>query len=222
MNKIDCLNYSTMKHFNSKPRQKPAFYKILAITMAFFFLALPAHAVTERPYFTLTGSIDTFEDMAISSIDSSSLANTNLGAGFEDTGLGFNHAIGYQFKNSFSAELEFSYKGRDFRGAVDGDLTSKSFIANGIYSFNIREFYTPYIGYGIGYTFHEANFEGHGDRTDTTLAHQFKIGVDMEFSRRLSLLVGYRYFTANSPTLPGYFTAESSSHGIEAGVKFHF
>ena len=210
-----------MKHFNSKSRQKPAFHKILVIAMAFFFLALPAHAVTEGPYFTLTGSIDSFEDMALTSVDSS-LASTNIGAGFEDTGLGFNHSIGYQFKNSFSAELEFSYKGRDFRGAVDGDMTSKSFIANGIYSFNIREFYTPYVGYGIGYTFHEVNIQSYGDRTDTTLAHQLKMGVDMEFSRRLSLRVGYRYFTTNSPTFKQYFSSENSSHGIEAGVKFHF
>ena len=210
-----------MKHFNSKSRQKPAFHKILVIAIAFFFLAFPAHAVTEGLYFTLTGSIDSFEDMALTSVDSS-LTSTNLGAGFEDTGLGFNHSIGYQFKNSFSAELEFSYKDRDFRGAVDGDMTSKSFIANGIYSFNIRRFYTPYLGYGIGYTFHEANFKGYGDRTDTTLAHQLKMGVDMEFSRKLSLLVGYRYFTSNSPELKGYFSTESSSHGIEAGVKFHF
>ena len=210
-----------MKHFNSKSRQKPAFHKILVIAMAFFFLALPAHAVTEGPYFTLTGSIDSFEDMAKSNGDSS-LGSTNIGAGFEDTGLGFNHSIGYQFKNSFSAELEFSYKGRDFRGAVDGDMTSKSFIANGIYSFNIREFYTPYVGYGIGYTFHEVNIQSYGDRTDTTLAHQLKMGVDMEFSRRLSLRVGYRYFTTNSPTFKQYFSSENSSHGIEAGVKFHF
>ena len=211
-----------MKHFNSKSRQKPAFHKILVIAMvAFFFLALPAHAVTEGPYFTLTGSIDSFEDMALTSVDSS-LASTNIGAGFEDIGLGFNHSIGYQFKNSFSAELEFSYKGRDFRGSVDGDTTSKSFIANGIYSFNIREFYTPYVGYGIGYTFHEVNIQSYGDRTDTTLAHQLKMGVDMEFSRRLSLRVGYRYFTTISPTFKQYFSSENSSHGIEAGVKYYF
>ena len=210
-----------MKFFSSESRQKPAFHKILVIAMAFFFLALPAHAVTEGPYFTLTGSIDSFEDMALTSVDPS-LASINIGVGFEDTGLGFNHSIGYQFKNSFSAELEFSYKGRDFRGAVDGDMTSKSFIASGIYSFNIREFYTPYVGYGIGYTFHEASIKGHGNRGDGTLAHQLKIGVDMEFSRRLSLLLGYRYFSTNSPTLEQYFSSEISSHGIEAGVKFHF
>ena len=210
-----------MKHFNSESRQKPAFHKILVIAIAFFFLAFPAHAVTEGPYFTLTGSIDSFEDMALTSVGPS-LASTNIGAGFEDTGLGFNHSIGYQFKNSFSAELEFSYKGRDFRGAVDGDMTSKSFIANGIYSFNIREFYTPYVGYGIGYAFHEANIDGYGDRADATLAYQLKMGVDMEFSRRLSLRVGYRYFTTNSPTFKQYFSSENSSHGIEAGVKFYF
>ena len=210
-----------MKYFSSKSRQKPAFHKILVITIVFFFLALPAHALTEGPYFTLTGSIDTFEDKALNSVDAS-LTSTNIGAGFEDTGLGFNHSIGYQFKNSFSTELEFSYKSSNFRGTVDGDMTSKSFIASGIYSFNIRKFYTPYVGYGIGYTFHEANLKGYGDRTDMTLAHQLKMGVDIEFSRRLSLLVGYRYLISNSPELKGYFSAESSSHGIEAGVKFHF
>ena len=76
-----------MKHFNSKSRQKPAFHKILVIAMAFFFLALPAHAVTEGPYFTLTGSIDSFEDMALTSVDPS-LASTNIGAGFEIQGSG--------------------------------------------------------------------------------------------------------------------------------------
>ena len=146
-----------------------------------------------------------------------------------EIGLGFNHSIGYQFRNSFSTELEFSYKGGNFHpstgldsAGLDGDMTTKSFLVNGIYSFNIREFYTPYVGYGMGYTFHEANIDGYGDRAATTLAYQLKIGVDMEFSRKLSLLLGYRYFTTNNPEFKGYFTAESSSHGIEAGVKFNF
>jgi len=209
-----------MKHFNSKSRQKPAFHKILVIAMAFFFLALPAHAVTEGPYFTLTGSIDTFEDLTLTGKVNTSVPD---GTSIEkETGLGFNHAIGYQFKNSFSTELEFSYKAGDFGPGLSGAVSSNSFLINGIYSFNIREFYTPYVGYGIGYTFHEANIDGYGDRADTTLAYQLKMGVDMEFSRKLSLLLGYRYFTTNNPEFKGYFTAESSSHGIEAGVKFHF
>ena len=215
-----------MKHFNSKSRQKPAFHKILVIAIVFFFLALPVHAVTEGPYFTLTGSIDTFKDMTLTSIDSDLGVRSNMG---RETGLGFNHSIGYQFKNSFSTELEFSYKGGDFKPSteesatgLDGDMTTKSFLVNGIYSFNIREFYTPYIGYGVGLASHEANVKDYKERGHGTLAYQLKMGVDMEFSRKLSLLLGYRYFATDNPDFTGFFTAESSSHSIEAGVKFHF
>ena len=211
-----------MKHFNSQSRQKPAFHKILVIAVVFFFLALPAHALTEGPYFTLTGSIDMYDDLALSGkADPSVPPGTSVGI---KTGGGFNHSIGYQFKNSFSTELEFSYKGGDFdsSGALSGNVNSKSFLVNGIYSFNIREFYTPYIGYGIGIAFHEASINHSGDRADTTIAYQLKMGIDMEFSRKLSLLAGYRYFTSNNPKFDGYFTAEGASHSIEAGLKFHF
>jgi len=216
-----------MNHPKSKLGLKPTFCKILVFAIASLLLAVPTHASNEAgPYFTFTGSIDTFEDMTLTSIDPALTVRANMG---REAGLGFNHSIGYQFKNSFSTELEFSYKGGDFKPdtiadveGLNGDMTTKSFLVNGIYSFNIREFYTPYVGYGIGFAFHEANIDGYGDRADTTLAYQLKMGVDMEFSRKLSLLLGYRYFTTNNPEFKGYFTAESSSHGIEAGVKFHF
>ena len=211
-----------MKHFNSNHRQKPAFHKILVITVAFLLLAVPAHASNEvGPYFTFTGSMDMFEDMTLVNKDSSTVPSA--GDSLEtETELGFTHSIGYQFGNSFSTELEFSYRGGDFGPGVHGDITSKSFLVNGIYSFNIREFYTPYIGYGMGIAFHEASINHSGDRADTTLAYQLKMGVDMELSRKLSLLLGYRYFTTNDPSFDGYFTGETTSHGIEAGVKFYF
>jgi opacity protein-like surface antigen len=189
-------------------------------------LAVTAHASNkEGPYFTLTGSIDTFEDMQLTNIDSSLAVKSNMG---REAGFGFNHSVGYQFKNSFSTELEFSYKGGDFTPGtesaegLDGDMTTKSFLVNGIYSFDIRKFYTPYIGYGIGFAFHDVNIQDKGDDGNTTLAYQLKIGVDMEFSRKLSLLLGYRYFATNNPDFHGTFTAESASHAIEAGLKFYF
>ena len=98
---------------------------------------------------------------------------------------------------------------------------TKSFLLNGIYYFDIREFYTPYIGYGIGITFHEATQNGFDEGEDTRLAYQLKMGVDMKFNRKLSLLLGYRYFTTNNPRF-GFFTGETASHDIEAGIKFHF
>ena len=190
-------------------------------------LAVPSYASNEAgPYFTLTGSIDTFEDMELTNIASDLGVRSNMG---REIGLGFNHSIGYQFKNSFSTELEFSYKGGNFQpdtkeadDGLDGDMTTKSFLVNGIYSFDIREFYTPYIGYGIGLASHEASVAGNADGGHGTLAYQLKVGVDMEFSRKLSLLLGYRYFATNDPHFSGLFTAESFSHGIEAGVKFLF
>ena len=205
---------------------KPTFCKILVFAIASLLLAVPTHASNEAgPYFTFTGSIDTFEDMTLTNIDSDLGVRSNMG---REIGLGFNHSIGYQFRNSFSTELEFSYKGGNFQPGtenpegLDGDMTTKSFLVNGIYSFNIREFYTPYIGYGVGLASHEANVKDHPQRGHGTLAYQFKMGVDMEFSRKLSLLLGYRYFTTDNPTFVKLFTAESSSHSIEAGVKFHF
>ena len=220
-----------MNHPKSKLGLKPTFCKILVFAIASLLLAVPTHASNEAgPYFTFTGSIDTFEDMTLTNIDSTlAAARPNLGPNLgREAGLGFNHSIGYQFRNSFSTELEFSYKGGDFKPGtenvegLDGDMTTKSVLVNGIYSFNIREFYTPYIGYGIGIAFQEASINHSGDRADTTLAYQLKMGVDMEFSRKLSLLLGYRYFTTNDPSFDGYFTGETTSHGIEAGVKYHF
>ena len=125
-----------MSYPKPESRQKPIFYKILVFAIAFLLLAVPGHAANEPgAYFTLTGSMDMYADMEPSNRDSS-LANITV---FEtETGLGFNHSIGYQFRNSFSTELEFSYRGGDFGPGVHGDITSKSFLVNGIYSFNIR------------------------------------------------------------------------------------
>ena len=216
-----------MNHPKSKLGLKPIFCKILVFAIVSLLLAVPAHASNEPgPYFTLTGSIDMFEDMALTNIDSSLGVRPNMR---RETGLGFNHSIGYQFRNSFSTELEFSYKGGTFQPStdldtegLDGDMTTKSFLVNGIYSFNIRKFYTPYIGYGVGLASHEANVKDYKERGHGALAYQLKMGVDMEFSRKLSLLLGYRYFATDNPDFTGFFTAESSSHGIEAGIKYHF
>ena len=218
-----------MKHFNYKSRQKPAFHKILVISVAFLLLAVPAHASNEvGPYFTFTGSMDMFEDMTLVNKDSSTVPSA--GDSLEtETELGFTHSIGYQFRNSLSAELEFSYKSADFGAAnsdsdeskIDGDINTKSLLLNGIYYFDIREFYTPYIGYGIGIAVHEATLDGFDEGEDTTFAHQFKMGVDMEFNRKVSWLLGYRYSATSDPKL-GFFDGEITTHSIEGGVKFHF
>ena len=227
-----------MNHTNSKLIQKPAFYKILVFAIAFLLSTVPVHATSEPGlYFTFTGSMSMYEDMKPTNKDENLPARlTDSGAILAtETGLGFDHAIGYQFGNSFGMELEFSYRSADYGEAnsddgeskIDGDMSTKSLLLNGTYYFDIREFYTPYIGYGIGIAFHKANLGSPStgidfdEGTDTTPAYQFKMGVDMEFHRKLSLLLGYRYFTTQEPKL-GFFDGEHASHGIETGIKFHF
>ena len=221
-----------MNYPKPEPRQKPIFHKILVFAIVFLLLAVPVHATSEPgTYATLTGSMDMYADMTPTN-KASSIGSvlTTSGATLEiETGLGLNHSIGYQFKNSLSMELEFSYKSADYGEAnsdtgqskIGGDTNTKSLLLNGIYHFDIREFYTPYIGYGIGITVHEATLESFDEGKDTTFAHQLKMGVDMEFNRKLSWLLGYRYFAANDPKL-GFFDGETASHSIEAGIKFHF
>ena len=222
-----------MNYFKSTLTNKSNIYKFLAVFVILLVSVLPVHATNERgPYFTFTGSMDLFEGMTLTGQDPSfNTAIKARGASAEiKNGLGFNHSIGYQFGNSFSTELEFAYKNGDFEkvtgdGGISnlhGDITSKSFLVNGIYFFDIRKFYSPYIGYGIGLAIHEASIQDHGNRGDGTLAYQLKMGIDMEFTQKISLLLGYRYFTTDNPNFKTFFTAESSSHGIEAGVKFHF
>jgi opacity protein-like surface antigen len=221
-----------MNYFKPKKTNKSIAYKVFIIFITLLIPALPVHATSERGlYFTLTGSMDIFEDFTLTGQDPS--FNTSIkapGASAEiKTGLGFNHSIGYQFGNSFSTELEFAYKNGDFdkvtgdggTSSLHGDITSKSFLINGIYSFNIRKFYSPYIGYGIGFAFQEATQKGKGSGEETTLAYQLKAGVEMKFNRKLSLLTGYKYFTTNEAKF-GFYNGELASHTFEAGLKLHF
>ena len=220
-----------MNYFNSLMLNKINTYKVLAI-FTMLLISVPVHAGGEKgPYFTLTGSMDIFEDMTLIGQDPSFNAAIKAhGASAEiKTGLGFNHSIGYQFGNSFSTELEFAYKNGDFEkvtgdggtSSLHGDITSKSFLINGIYSFDIRKFYSPYIGYGIGIAFQEATQKGKGSGEHTTLAYQLKAGVEMEFNRNLSLLTGYKYFTTDEAKF-GFYNGELTSHTFEAGLKLQF
>jgi len=221
-----------MNYFKSTLTNKSNIYKFLAVFVILLVSVLPVHATNERgPYFTFTGSMDLFEGMTLTGQDPSfNTAIKARGASAEiKNGLGFNHSIGYQFGNSFSTELEFAYKNGDFEkvtgdGGISnlhGDITSKSFLVNGIYFFDIRKFYSPYIGYGIGFAFQEATQKGKGSGEDTTLTYQLKAGIEMEFNRNLSLLTGYKYFTTDEAKF-GFYNGELTSHTFEAGLKLQF
>lgn len=221
-----------MNYPKSGFRDKPIFYGILVFAIMFLLTTPPVHAGGGTgPYITFSGSINVFEDMDLSNQNSTLGAIlTAVGASLEtDTGLGFNHSLGYKFGQSFSTELEFSFRKGNFatgtssvgKTAVDGDMDSKSLLLNAIYHFDFSQSFSPYIGYGIGVTFHEATLDGFDDGEQRTFAYQFKMGVDLEFSQNMALVMGYRFFATDDPDF-GFFTGEVATHSLEAGIKYFF
>lgn len=91
---------------------------------------------------------------------------------------------------------------------------------NAIYHFDMGEVFSPYAGYGIGTAFYEASLEGFSDGSHRAFAFQFKVGIDLELSQNMGLLMGYRFFSTDNPKF-GFFTGEMTTHSLEAGIK-HF
>jgi len=216
---------------------KPIFHKILAFIIVFLLTITPVHAgVGEGPYLTLSGTVNMYEDIDLMDV------STHLDPIIQswgsylniDSGLGFNHSIGYSFGNAFSMEVEFSSQGGKFGRAcssagcaegqksnLDGDIETKSLLVNAIHYFNSSEPLSPYVGYGVGTAFHEATLYEHDDGAQTTFAYQFKTGLELQLNQHIDLLMGYRFFTTDEPNF-GFFRGGVTTHSLEAGIKYNF
>lgn len=148
-----------------------------------------------------------------------------------DGGSIYGGAFGYDYGDRpFRAELEFSYRTDEAKGAVGGDYASTTFIVNGYYLFS-RGTLTPYAGLGLGYVT-EVDFDvtsgpGTGEYSDRGLfAWQLIFGADYAISDSLSLFGEARYFAAETATLdgPGGVTLSADYDTIDllAGVSFRF
>ena len=93
-----------MNHPKPKLGLKPTFCKILVFAIAFLLPALPVHATSDPgTYVTFTGSMDIFEEMTLSNQDenlNNSVLEQRDAFITSENGLGFNHSIGYRFKNN--------------------------------------------------------------------------------------------------------------------------
>ena len=65
----------------------------------------------------------------------------------------------------------------------------------------------------------EASLEGFSDGSHRAFAYQFKVGIDLELSQNMGLLMGYRFFSTDNPKF-GVFTGEMTTHSLEAGIKY--
>ncbi|KMP11254.1 hypothetical protein UZ36_05050 [Candidatus Nitromaritima sp. SCGC AAA799-C22] len=125
------------------------FYRIFLLAAVLLLAAAPVHAGSgDGPYLSLSGAINFSEDMDLSTQSTGlSAVLRAIDASIEtDAGLGFAHAIGYRFGNTFSAEVEFAFQELDFNKGtsstgeitVEGDIDTKTLMANAIYHFDSR------------------------------------------------------------------------------------
>ena len=169
-----------------------------------------------------------------------------------DGGFGFTGAVGYGGETGPSGEIEFGYRSADFNKLkgisataqgvtvsvpgelpVDGDVTTLSLMANGIYVFeagNLR----PYVGGGLGLARHDATmdaqtleYEGQVVSVDETsdddvvFAYQAMAGVSIPISEGVEMRAGYRYFATAESEFDGSKTTYGT-HNFEVGMVFRF
>lgn len=213
-------------------------HKILLLSAAFLLAWAPVYAeVGEGPYLTLSGTINIYEDMDLTDVSEKLDPIIQTWGSYlkTDSGIGFNHSIGYSFGSAFSMEVEFSSQAGNFGHAcsnigtcaegqkteLDGDIETKSLLVNALHFFNTGGTLSPYFGYGIGTAFHEATLQDHEDGAQTTFAYQFKTGIELILNEHFNLFTGYRFFSTDDPDF-GFFKGEVTTHSMEAGIKYHF
>jgi opacity protein-like surface antigen len=153
-----------------------------------------------------------------------------------DGGPGFTFAFGHAWANGFRAEIEGAYRRNDLdtmtitafgltaTGAVGGDATVWSGMANAYYDFKTGSAFTPYIGAGAGVGNIDLDVTAGGassSDSDTVFAYQFMGGVKYALTERVDLRVGYRYFALSDPQF-GTTEGTYHSHNIEIGASFKF
>ena len=153
------------------------------------------------------------------------------------TGFGFLVAGGYTLASGLRAELELGYREYDFdpegRTSIKGQFSTLSFMANGIYSFDLSSF-RPYAGVGIGLAQNSADvdptiFEIDGNRElvqgtgeANVFAYQGLAGIGYKVSDWTEVLLGYRYFATAKGDHGAGVELSSSHHNFEVGLVYRF
>ena len=154
------------------------------------------------------------------------------------SGTGIVIAVGTGEDVGLRGELEFGYRKIDYDKMkyddeaesidLDGDQVTLSFMANGLYAFDISQTVRPYFGVGLGMAKHEStgrSTSGENSDDDTVFAYQGMAGVGFALAEQTEVRVGYRYFATQDANFgtDGYeFDLSYGSHSVEAGIRFSF
>lgn len=208
---------------------------------AAFALLLPT-AVMAQPY--LAGQVGTSN---LQDTDAKAFDGRELHVTFE-RGYSFAVRSGYDF-GQFRIEGELRRSTNDLDSievkrlplktvGTSGNVTSTTFLVNGVYAFNPGRFIQPYIGAGIGLSYIRLNdaeyvgksrqsrvnarIEGYG----LVLAYQFMLGLDFNITTNTALYTEYHYFIATTPQFENSRGAaidlNYESSNVSVGVRYTF
>ena len=142
-------------------------------------------------------------------------------------GFGVLVAGGRILASGLRVELELGYRGYDFDGTTpvvfQGEFSTVSLMANGIYSFDLDGFRT-YAGLGLGLATHTAEMERPFRDTGeaSVFAYQVLAGVGYPLSERVEARLGYRYFGTAEGDFGAGVTISSANHNFEVGLQYSF
>ncbi|MDW7644266.1 MAG: porin family protein [Desulfuromonadales bacterium] len=195
----------------------------LTIVLSVFVLHFLAVSAMAQPYFS--GSIG-----IVSLMDSDFNAGADTGEISYDAGVGLLAAVGGRVSDNLRFEGEIGYRANDLdKGTIDGlgtakingDITALSLMGNMYVDFMPHEFFSPFVGFGLGFANVELDFDGAGSEDDDVFAYQVAIGGTYAANKQVSLDVQYRYFATDDPDFEG-LESEYQSHNVLVGLRFNF
>lgn len=166
-----------------------------------------------------------------------------------DPGINFGGTAGYDF-GFLRLEGEMSYKQADINSVseqtfgtryvnVDGHLGAFAMMINGFFDLHNESPVTPYLGGGMGFASlnlsdtrgvdaNSGALNNHIFRSDddTVFAYQAGAGLEVALNQRLSLDLGYRYFSTSRGNFrkdwPNSTDLKFESHNAAVGLRLKF
>ncbi len=182
-----------------------------------------AHAESGTWYLKPTFGLSSLSDTSGTRVDGAEQGlDVNTDGGFTP-GI----ALGYRYNSNLSAELGWEYRSNDSEtvyadGTVfpDGNYASSFIYVNGIWHFDARGKWQPYVGAGLGFI-QEIDIDLESGGVEQSFSDSGNVGfqvfggVDYELSERLKVGGEIRYTNVGTVDLPAEENATGSIVGLD-------
>ena len=144
-------------------------------------------------------------------------------------------AFGWLTDTNWRAEIEFGHRevaldqiGAPLSTPLEGDLSITTGFVNVIRDFRGESFITPYLGIGLGGSYHKLDVGSiggappdFGPRDTFTYMYQAMVGFNFEVGDDMDLLMGYRFTGTIRPDYEAIKLERLDIHHFEMGVRFY-